>query len=84
MSVRDEINQIEAGLKRQRYPDEVVETAREVEEFFPGMDEALEYVEAYREAYSGDDVDDPAGFARNWHDTFGDMEGITDELSYQD
>ena len=84
MSVRDEINQIEAGLKRQRYPDEVVETAREVEEFFPGMDEALEYVEAYREAYSDQEVDDPVGFARNWHDTFGDMKGITDELNYQD
>ena len=48
------------------------------------MDEALEYVDTYREAYSSEDVDDPVGFARNWHDTFGDMSGITDELSYQD
>ena len=84
MSVRDEIDEIESSLKRQRYPEELKETAREVEEFFPDMDDALEYVNTYREAYSGEKVDDPVGFAKNWHDTFGDMSGIIEELGYQD
>jgi|GEM_PF-1999294 len=84
MSAHDEIKDIEQSLKRQRYPEELVDTAREVEEFFPSMDEALEYVNAYREAYSDQDMDDPVGFARDWYDTFGGTAGITDELSYQD
>lgn len=84
MSVIDDIEEIESGLREQRYPDEVVSTARQVQDLFPRMNDALEYASAYRETYRGEAMDDPVGFAENWHDTFGDMSGIVDELSYQD
>lgn len=85
MSVIDDIEEIEAGLRQQRYPEEVVSTAREIRDLFPDMDNALEYVAAYREAYDDSTVDDPASFARSWHETFdGDMSRITDELLYED
>lgn len=85
MSVLDEIKEIESGLREQRCPDEVVSAAEEVTEFFPDRSDALEYVSAYREAYRGEDVDDPVGFAESWYESFdGDMSGITDQFLYED
>lgn len=86
MSSRDFFDELESSLQWQRYDKDTVETARDVEEFFPDLESAAEYVNAYREAYSGDSsMNSPEDFAERWHESFdGDMSGITEELLYED
>lgn len=86
MSVIDEIRDIEQGLVEKRYDETVMETARSVEHFFPELEDAAEYAQAYEQTYNrGNQSFDPEGYAESWHETFdGDMSGITEELMYED
>jgi len=86
MSVIDVIEDIENGCVDNRYRDEVLDSAREVEEYFDSFGQAASFAEAYDREYSSENPGyDPEGYAGQWADSFdGDMSGIVDSLSHED
>lgn len=86
MSVLDVVEEIEDGCVDNRYRDDILETAREVEEHFDSFEDAASFAEAYDREYNRENPGyDPEGYAEQWADSFdGDMSGIVDSLSYED
>lgn len=86
MSVIDIVEEIENGCVDNRYRDEVLEVAREVEVYFDSFEDAASFAEAYDQEYNQESPGyDPAGYAEQWADSFeGDMSGIVDSLSHED
>lgn len=86
MSVLDIVEEIEDGCVDNRYRDDVLETAREVEEYFNSFEAAASFAEAYDQEYNSENPGyDPEGYAEQWADSFeGDMSGVVDSLSYED
>ena len=86
MSVIDVIEEIESGCLDNRYRDDILDVAREVEEHFDSLDNAASFAEAYDREYNRTNPGyDPTGYAAQWADSFdGDMSGIVDSLSHED
>ena len=86
MSVIDIVEEIENGCVDNRYRDEILDTAREIEEYFDSVEHAASFAAAYDRDYSRENPSyDPAGYAEQWADSFeGDMSGIVDSLSHED
>ena len=78
----DEIEDIEESCLDRRYQDDVLDTARDVEEFFDSLEDAASFAKAYDSVYDRRNPGyDPEGYVAQWADSFdGDMSGITGSL----